>query len=674
VYATDLRNSSDPTPPNTCTFTVDSTAPGAPYITSPDYPQNATDKRITGGGEFDFFSHDPDDPADGGVTNVAKYAFNWGSPPPSINPPNVVAADANGNTKVTLTPTGLNNVLYVYAIDKAGNQSPTTHYDFNQEPPTDVSPAGDVTGDGKPDLVTPGPDGNLRLYQGLGNGQLAAPTLYASGSDFHGALIGTGDFNWNFVPDIVTRQADGNAYLYRGNGDTTPFSEDANSRALLYLPYVPDNPDDPNSTVSQPFAWSDVTQLAVASGNISGIPGDVDGDTNGPDMFVTTTDGTLWLLGAGSTDGSFNTATQLSTGWSGRTIVDAQGTDGSPALWVRDNATGQLDLYPGTADAYPGSDVSAQNKITSPTVLTSTAAPKLYPAGDTNGDGNSDLWTVTNATTANATYLPSTATAGSFGTAVHVTQAVSGLLNLADTADWNGDKNPDLIASDDLGTLWYYPGTGTGMAAVPQQITTGFTNWTYAGIADFNKDGYPDLIARNDANGELWLYPGDANHDLKSAPVKFDIGFTGITFAGVRDFNGDGKADIVDRSTDNRLVLFTGTGVNAGVNPGVQIGTGWGSYTFVGLGDFNRDGYSDVIVRDADGHLWYYTGTTGGHLTGDRVEIGHGWTGYTFAGTADWNKDGRIDIITRDSAGVLWLYPSDGATGFSPRTQLGTIW
>ncbi|MEU5770096.1 VCBS repeat-containing protein [Streptomyces asoensis] len=52
-------------------------------------------------------------------------------------------------------------------------------------------------------------------------------------------------------------------------------------------------------------------------------------------------------------------------------------------------------------------------------------------------------------------------------------------------------------------TLFYDP-VAARLGAVPG---TGCTGHTLVGIGDFNGDGNPDVIVRDDASRILWLYP-----------------------------------------------------------------------------------------------------------------------------------------------------------------------
>ncbi|WP_329296011.1 FG-GAP-like repeat-containing protein [Streptomyces sp. NBC_01455] len=265
-------------------------------------------------------------------------------------------------------------------------------------------------------------------------------------------------------------------------------------------------------------------------------------------------------------------------------------------------------------------------------------------------------------------------------TSTHVTTMANVTLPKApytftDVADYNGDSNPDVIARDDAtGSLWLYPGNGSGgWSTSAVYIGSGLSGYTFAGVGDFNADGYADIVAMA-PSGTLRLFPGDAGHDLLTPVTNFAASWNGYAFAGIADFNRDGKPDLIGRHPDGTLRLFPGTGTGASLGTSVQIGTGWTSFTFAGVADLNGDSNPDVIARDdATGSLWLYPGN-GSNGFGARSQIGSGWNPYTFAGIADFNTDGNPDVIARDDAtGSLWLYPRT-ATAFSTRQQIGTSW
>ena len=87
--------------------------------------------------------------------------------------------------------------------------------------------------------------------------------------------------------------------------------------------------------------------------------------------------------------------------------------------------------------------------------------------------------------------------------------------------------------------------------------------------------------------------------------------------------------------------------------------------------DFNGDGRSDLLARDTTGVLWLYPGNgKGGWLP--RIRLGAGWNTMTAVfGAGDFNGDGKADVLARDKANTLWLYPGSGKGGWLPRVNLG---
>jgi hypothetical protein len=99
--------------------------------------------------------------------------------------------------------------------------------------------------------------------------------------------------------------------------------------------------------------------------------------------------------------------------------------------------------------------------------------------------------------------------------------------------------------------------------------------------------------------------------------------------------------------------------------------------TFAGVTDYDNDGKGDIVAMDATGYLWLYPGEGKRAYSGQpRVEIGNGWTGMTFAGVTDYDNDGKRDIIARDPRGYLWLYPGEGRRAYSgqARAEIGNGW
>ncbi|MFJ6568209.1 FG-GAP repeat domain-containing protein [Streptomyces sp. NPDC091292] len=251
-------------------------------------------------------------------------------------------------------------------------------------------------------------------------------------------------------------------------------------------------------------------------------------------------------------------------------------------------------------------------------------------------------------------------------------------------ADWDGDGHPDIIARDyNTGYLWLHPGDGRrGYSAETRvRIGNGWSGFTSFGIADWDGDGHQDIVARDDATGDLWLYPGQSRRGYSTqAPVKIGYAWGLFTPFGVTDWDGDGHQDLVFRNdSTGDLWLYPGESRRVSSSQAmVKIGNGWGGYTPFGVADWDRDGHQDVIAEDAAGYLWLYPGESKRGYSGQtRVRIGNGWTWYDCFGIADWDGDGHQDILARYYTTLdLWLYPGQSKRGYSGQApvRIGDNW
>jgi Domain of unknown function (DUF1906)/FG-GAP-like repeat len=229
--------------------------------------------------------------------------------------------------------------------------------------------------------------------------------------------------------------------------------------------------------------------------------------------------------------------------------------------------------------------------------------------GDFTGNGWSDVLART-ASTGNLYLYPGTggtvdnAARRWFGGGWEVMNAI------VRTGDLDGDGHEDISARQSSdGVLWFYPGTDTGVGTRHQIGTNWNTMREITSIGDFTRDGLPDLLAVQTSTNVLYAYPGVAGGRLGTR-VQISTGWGGLSeLAGVGDFTRDGFPDLVARATDGRLYLYPGR--TGGFAARVEIGTNWGTMRdLVGVGDFDRDGYPDLVaVRKADGRLCLYAGT-----------------------------------------------------------------
>ena len=148
--------------------------------------------------------------------------------------------------------------------------------------------------------------------------------------------------------------------------------------------------------------------------------------------------------------------------------------------------------------------------------------------------------------------------------------------------------------------------------------------YTFFGAADWDNDGHKDIVARQESTGDIMLFPGNSARGYSNqAAVRIGNGWQGYTPFGVADWDKDGRQDIVARQDGTgNLMLFPGSGNRGYSSAGVfKIGSGYNGYTPFGIGDLDKDGFQDLIVRnDATGTLY--------------AHFGQGTRGYSSAGTS----------------------------------------
>jgi hypothetical protein len=242
------------------------------------------------------------------------------------------------------------------------------------------------------------------------------------------------------------------------------------------------------------------------------------------------------------------------------------------------------------------------------------------------------------------------------------------------TGDWNRDGRPDVLSRDGDGYLYLHRGglPSSWQLSSRAQLGTGWhaSEFTIAGVADWDRDGYLDVVTRGASTGQLWLYPGAATANGFHGG-RFDLGngWNDFTFAGLADWDRDGYVDVLARDGAGLMWLYPGDGRRAPSTQGrVNLGNGWGGFTYFGTPDWDRDGAPDVVARDpSTGQLWLYPGT-GRRVGYDgnpyRWEIGSGWWDYAALTVPDVNGDGTVDILAVQlSNGVWYAYPGLGTRG-----------
>ncbi len=202
-------------------------------------------------------------------------------------------------------------------------------------------------------------------------------------------------------------------------------------------------------------------------------------------------------------------------------------------------------------------------------------------------------------------------------------------------------------------------------------------------VADFNHDGFPDMVVANKADVSLGT-TGTISVYLSSgpgtflAPVKYPT-CGGPTAVLAKDLDLTGLQDIVitcNTPTSNVIEVFLNLG-NGTFNPVVDgvtnivLGTGAGPVAITS-GDFNSDGHPDLAVADSgDGTVTLFLSNASNNFTSYTVDTLSGLGTPTGITAKKFKGSGFVDLaVTDSSANVVHILTGDGHGGF---TAAGTV-
>ncbi|MBI5606424.1 MAG: PQQ-dependent sugar dehydrogenase, partial [Deltaproteobacteria bacterium] len=178
---------------------------------------------------------------------------------------------------------------------------------------------------------------------------------------------------------------------------------------------------------------------------------------------------------------------------------------------------------------------------------------------------------------------------------------------------------------------------------------------TVPATKDFDGDGKADILWRHTGGAvAFWLMDGLT---ITAVGIPAVVG-NDWQINGIGDLNGDGRADILWRHTAGAVAIWLMNGLTvAAVGVPAVIGNDW---QINGVGDLNGDGRADILWRHTAGAvaIWLMNGLT---ITavGVPAVIGNDWQ---INGVGDFNGDGRADIFWRHTGGAVALWLMNGLT------------
>lgn len=394
--------------------------------------------------------------------------------------------------------------------------------------------------------------GSSVLSYGLGDPSILPIDVSNS---FFSSGIAVADLNNDGVPDIVW-------------GNTESTGESTYSSRLFVQMGDPSHPGQflaPGIAYNTPYPYSFSVRVSLSNPILTG---DFNGD-GVPDIAVLLGPGSYSmgavtqshieiLFGQYSSPGNFPTTALIPIGNNAYSMTTADfNRDGLPDLAVTNTSDGTVTVLLSDS-SNPG-----QFKPISIYSLSSGSQPYSLVTGDFNGDGYADL-AVGNSS-----------------------------LGADGITSWI-----DLLLGDPANPGQFLPATRSSFALSSASDYYGY--YFYLAAGDLNKDGYTDLAAA--VPGSLGVLLTDSAHPGQlQAPVTY--GNDALTNVSIADFNGDGWPDLLTSGNDGK-VNYSGVLYGKSSNPGTfsaaihfprtsQI-SGLNSPAIVA--DVNRDGLPDWVV------------------------------------------------------------------------------
>ena len=244
---------------------------------------------------------------------------------------------------------------------------------------------------------------------------------------------------------------------------------------------------------------------------------------------------------------------------------------------------------------------------------------------------------------------------------------------VAGIADFSADGAADVLWHQDGGPLALWQMSGSTVKASNSVTYNGSVvapdaSWSVAGVADFSANSEADILWRQNG-GSLAMWSMDGATVTSSNTVTYNGSAiapdASWSVAGIADFNGDGYSDVLWRQSSGALALWdmkgstvmsssTVTSQGSAIAPDA-------SWSVAGLGDFNNDGRADMLWRQSTGALafWQMNDASvagSGFITyqGNTITPDASWK---IVEVGDFNGDGNSDVLWRNDNGSMaeWL-------------------
>ncbi len=589
------------------------------------------------GNNIDVFLNTSTGP--GSISFAAKATFAVAGTPWGIT---IVDLDGDGKLDLAIANTSVSTVSLLRNTSSSGLLSFATKVDLTANGnPRSIS-AGDLDGDGKPEVIVSTSAGKLSVFH---NASTSGTLSFGSKVDYTpvntAGEVGIADFDGDGKPDI--------AYGNSGYSSVSVFR---------------------NSPAQAPPTITSFTPTSAIPGSSVTITG-----TN----FNTTASNNVVFFGS-------TRATVTAASANSLTVTVPVGVIYAPITVLNTGLSLAAYSTASFMPTYSGKGSITANDLAPKVNFTTDIGPWTAVMADFDGDGKPDIATANYSGTNSVSVLRNTSTTGaaSFATKIDLTAGVSPRYIAVGDVDMDG--KPDMVVSNStfgsgaaLVSVFRNTSTSGAISFAAKVDLTATNRPTGIAIGDLDGDGKPDVAVANESSNVVSVFLNTCTTGNVSFAAKVDYA-TGTSPEDVviADLDGDGKPDIAVANQSSNTVSVLRNNCTVGeLNFFAKADFSTASSPFrIVVGDIDGDGKQDLAVSNvssASVSVLRNTSTSGTISFATKADFTT--SNYPYGlGIGDLDGDGKPDLVTGGNtsgayASILKNTSTSGTISFASKND-----